>query len=81
MKRAFNFNAGPAALPEAVLAKAEKEMMNYQGSGMAVMELSHRSKEFEEINDRTKKLLSKLLDIPAAYEILFYREAPACSFP
>lgn len=80
MKRAFNFNAGPAALPEAVLAKAEKEMMNYQGSGMAVMELSHRSKEFEEINDRTKKLLSKLLDIPAAYEILFLQGGASLQF-
>ncbi|MEH7884549.1 3-phosphoserine/phosphohydroxythreonine transaminase [Bacillus sp. JJ1609] len=80
MKRAFNFNAGPAALPEAVLAKAEKEMMNYQGSGMAVMELSHRSKEFEEINDRTKKLLSKLLDIPADYEILFLQGGASLQF-
>lgn len=42
LKRALNFNAGPAALPEAVLAKAEKEMMNYQSLGMGVMELSHR---------------------------------------
>lgn len=80
MKRAFNFNAGPAALPEAVLTKAEKEMMNYQGSGMAVMELSHRSKEFEEINDRTKKLLSKLLDIPADYEILFLQGGASLQF-
>jgi len=80
LKRAFNFNAGPAALPEAVLAKAEKEMMNYQGSGMAVMELSHRSKEFEEINDRTKKLLSKLLDIPAEYEILFLQGGASLQF-
>jgi len=80
LKRAFNFNAGPAALPEAVLAKAEKEMMNYQGSGMAVMELSHRSKEFEEINDRTKKLLSKLLDIPDDYEILFLQGGASLQF-
>lgn len=80
MKRAFNFNAGPASLPEAVLAKAEKEMMNYQGSGMAVMELSHRSKEFEEINDRTKNLLSKLLDIPADYEILFLQGGASLQF-
>jgi phosphoserine aminotransferase len=80
MKRAFNFNAGPASLPEAVLAKAEKEMMNYQGSGMAVMELSHRSKEFEEINDRTKKLLSKLLSIPDDYEILFLQGGASLQF-
>jgi phosphoserine aminotransferase len=80
MKRAFNFNAGPASLPEAVLAKAKKEMMDYQGSGMAVMELSHRSKEFEEINDRTKKLLSKLLSIPDDYEILFLQGGASLQF-
>ena len=71
MKRAMNFNAGPASLPEAVLDKAKNEMMNYQNLGMAVMELSHRSKEFETINENTKRLLRKLLIIPEEYEILF----------
>ncbi|MCM3662908.1 3-phosphoserine/phosphohydroxythreonine transaminase [Mesobacillus subterraneus] len=80
MKRAYNFNAGPASLPVAVLEKAKKEMMNYQGSGMAVMELSHRSKEFEEINERTKKLLSKLLSIPDDYEILFLQGGASLQF-
>lgn len=80
MKRAFNFNAGPAALPESVLARAQKEMMNYQGSGMAVMELSHRSKEYEEINDRTKALLSQLLGIPDDYEILFLQGGASLQF-
>lgn len=80
MKRAFNFNAGPASLPETVLAKAEKEMMNFQGSGMAVMELSHRSKEYEEINDRTKRLLSTLLGIPDDYEILFLQGGASLQF-
>lgn len=80
MERAFNFNAGPAALPESVLARAQKEMMNYQGSGMAVMELSHRSKEYEEINERTKVLLSKLLGIPDDYEILFLQGGASLQF-
>ena len=80
MKRALNFNAGPAALPESVLAKAEKEMMNYQGSGMGVMELSHRSKEFEEINERTKNLLRNLLTIPDEYEILFLQGGASLQF-
>jgi phosphoserine aminotransferase len=80
MNRALNFNAGPAALPAAVLARAEKEMMNYKGSGMAVMELSHRSNEFEEINDRTKSLLSKLLAIPDDYEILFLQGGASLQF-
>ncbi|WP_102261751.1 3-phosphoserine/phosphohydroxythreonine transaminase [Mesobacillus jeotgali] len=80
MKRALNFNAGPAALPEAVLAKAKKEMMNYQGTGMGVMELSHRSNEFEEINERTKNLLIRLLDIPDDYEILFLQGGASLQF-
>jgi phosphoserine aminotransferase len=80
MNRALNFNAGPAALPAAVLARAEKEMMNYKGSGMAVMELSHRSNEFEEINDRTKRLLTKLLAIPDEYEILFLQGGASLQF-
>lgn len=80
MKRALNFNAGPAALPEAVLAKAEKEMMNYLGCGMGVMELSHRSNEFEEINERTKNLLRGLLNIPDDYEILFLQGGASLQF-
>lgn len=80
MKRALNFNAGPAALPEAVLAKAEKEMMNYQNSGMGVMELSHRSNEFEDINERTKNLLRRLLNIPDDYEILFLQGGASLQF-
>ncbi|NKE05651.1 3-phosphoserine/phosphohydroxythreonine transaminase [Mesobacillus selenatarsenatis] len=80
MKRALNFNAGPAALPEAVLAKAEKEMMNYQSLGMGVMELSHRSKEFEDINDRTNGLLRNLLSIPDDYEVLLLQGGASLQF-
>lgn len=80
MKRAMNFNAGPASLPEAVLNKAKAEMMNYQNLGMAVMELSHRSKEFETINENTKRLLRKLLIIPEEYEILFLQGGASLQF-
>ena len=80
MKRALNFNAGPAALPEAVLAKAAKEMMNYQNCGMGVMELSHRSKEFEDINERTQALLRSLLSIPDDYEVLFLQGGASLQF-
>ncbi|CAM3778672.1 3-phosphoserine/phosphohydroxythreonine transaminase [Mesobacillus thioparans] len=80
MKRALNFNAGPAALPEAVLARAEKEMMNYQDSGMGVMELSHRSKQFEAINEVTKSLLRGLLNIPDDYEVLFLQGGASLQF-
>lgn len=80
LKRALNFNAGPAALPEAVLAKAKKEMMNYQDLGMGVMELSHRSKQFEAINDRTQSLLRLLLNIPDDYEVLFLQGGASLQF-
>ncbi|WP_079507928.1 3-phosphoserine/phosphohydroxythreonine transaminase [Mesobacillus jeotgali] len=80
MKRALNFNAGPAALPEAVLARAQKEMMNYQDSGMGIMELSHRSKQFEAINERAKKLLRDLLLIPDDYEVLFLQGGASLQF-
>lgn len=80
MERAMNFNAGPASLPAAVLSKAQEEMMNYRNLGMAVMELSHRSKEFEEINENTKRLLRKLLTIPDNYEILFLQGGASLQF-
>lgn len=80
MKRAFNFNAGPTALPEAVLKKAEQEWMNYNGTGMNVMEMSHRSKPFEEINNQANSLLRKLLNIPDDYEVLFLQGGASLQF-
>ncbi|TCN27970.1 3-phosphoserine/phosphohydroxythreonine transaminase [Mesobacillus foraminis] len=80
MERAFNFNAGPTALPEAVLKKAEKEWMNYNGTGMNVMEMSHRSKPFEEINNQANSLLRKLLNIPDDYEVLFLQGGASLQF-
>src|ERR1700690_2639205 len=70
-KRAFNFNAGPAALPLAVLERIQHELLDYQGTGMSVMEMSHRSAEFEAINDKTEKSMRKLLAIPDDYAVLF----------
>lgn len=80
MTRAYNFNAGPTALPEAVLKKAAEEWMNYKGTGMNVMEMSHRSKEYEEINDGAQALLRKLLNIPEDYEILFLQGGASTQF-
>jgi phosphoserine aminotransferase len=71
VKRAFNFNAGPAALPLAVLERIREELLDYQGSGMSVMELSHRSPEFEAINEKTEQGLRRLLSIPDDYAVLF----------
>ena len=55
VKRAFNFNAGPAALPLPVLERIREELLDHHGSGMSVMEMSHRSPEFEAINDRAER--------------------------
>ncbi|WP_174730610.1 3-phosphoserine/phosphohydroxythreonine transaminase [Mesobacillus harenae] len=80
MKRALNFNAGPAALPAEVLEKAQQEMMNYQDSGMGVMELSHRSKAYEEIHNKAESLLRSLLDIPDNYDVLFLQGGASLQF-
>ena len=61
--RAHNFSAGPAALPEAVLKKAQSELLDYQGSGVSIMEMSHRSKIFIEVAERAEANLRKLLDL------------------
>lgn len=71
VKRAFNFNPGPAALPLAVLERIREELLDYQGSGMSVMELSHRSPEYEAINEKTERGLRRLLSIPDDYAVLF----------
>jgi len=71
LKPIYNFSAGPAVLPQDVLKKAQAEMLDYQGSGMSVMEMSHRSKWFDDIiNDATRDL-KELLNVPDNYKILF----------
>ena len=71
MTRVFNFSAGPAALPESVLQKAAAEMLDWHGSGMSVMEMSHRGKEFIAIHAEAEGLLRELMAIPANYKVLF----------
>ncbi len=69
--RVFNFSAGPAALPEAVLQRAASEMLDWQGSGMSVMEMSHRGKEFTRIAEKAEADFRALLGVPSNYKILF----------
>ncbi|PRF99120.1 3-phosphoserine/phosphohydroxythreonine transaminase [Burkholderia ambifaria] len=69
--RVFNFSAGPAALPEEVLRQAADEMLDWHGSGMSVMEMSHRGKEFMSIHEAALADLRELLDVPASHRILF----------
>ena len=71
MTRVFNFSAGPAVLPESVLRRAADEMLDWQGSGMSVMEMSHRGKEFIAIHAEAEALLRELMAIPANYKVLF----------
>jgi phosphoserine aminotransferase len=71
MTRVFNFSPGPAALPEEVLRTAAAEMLDWQGSGLSVMEMSHRGKEFMSIAAEAESLLRELLAVPANYRILF----------
>ena len=71
MSRVYNFSAGPAVLPEEVLREAADEMLDYRGTGMSVMEMSHRSKAFQTIIDEAEADLRSLLNIPDDYEVLF----------
>ena len=78
--RTYNFSAGPAMMPEEVLEEIAAEMMNYHGSGMCVMEMSHRSKVFQEILDEAKEDLKKLMGIPDNYKILFVQGGGTVQF-
>jgi phosphoserine aminotransferase len=79
-KRAFNFNAGPAALPLPVLERIREELLDYRGTGMSVMEMSHRSPEFEAINNAAEQNLRKLLAIPDDYAVIFMQGGGSMQF-
>ncbi|KPK55294.1 MAG: MFS transporter, partial [Gammaproteobacteria bacterium SG8_31] len=71
MSRVYNFSAGPAILPLEVLQQAQAEMTDWQGSGMSVMEMSHRGKEFVSIAQQAEQDLRELMAIPKNYQVLF----------
>ena len=79
-ERSYNFSAGPAMMPEAVLEEIRDEMMNYRGSGMCVMEMSHRSKVFQQIADEAEADLRALLHIPDNYKVLFIQGGGTVQF-
>jgi len=79
-KRVFNFNPGPATLPLPVLEQAQKEMLDYKGTGMSVMEISHRSKEFEAIIQTAEADLRELMGIPANYKVMFLQGGASLQF-
>jgi phosphoserine aminotransferase len=80
MKRIYNFSAGPAILPESVLNQAASEMLNYNDSGMSVMEMSHRSKIYQQIIDEAEADLRKLLNVPENYKVLFLQGGASTQF-
>ncbi|BAN34866.1 phosphoserine aminotransferase [Sulfuricella denitrificans skB26] len=80
MERIYNFGAGPAALPEEVLEQARDEMLNWQGCGMSVMEMSHRGKDFMGIAAQVEADLRGLLGIPANYKVLFLQGGASSQF-
>ncbi len=80
MSRVYNFSAGPSMLPEEVLKKAAAEMLDYEGSGQSVAEMSHRSKEFETIIKDAEALLRELMNIPDNYKVLFLQGGASTQF-
>lgn len=80
MTTVYNFSAGPAILPKSVLKKAQSELLDYQNSGMSVMELSHRSSLFEQIIQEAEDLLRELMNIPDNYHVLFLQGGASLQF-
>lgn len=80
MKRVYNFSAGPSMLPEAVLTKAASEMLDYEGSGQSVMEMSHRSKVYDKIIKGAEALLREVMEIPDNYKVLFLQGGASSQF-
>ena len=80
MSRVYNFSAGPAVLPEEVLREAAEEMLDYNGTGMSVMDMSHRSKAFQEIIETAEADIRKLMNIPDNYKVLFLQGGASQQF-
>ena len=80
MERVYNFSAGPSMLPLEVLEQAQKDMLNYNGSGMSVMEMSHRSKTYQTIIDEAEADLRDLIGIPDNYKVLFLQGGASQQF-
>ena len=80
MSRVYNFSAGPSMLPEEVLNTAAAEMLDYHGCGQSVMEMSHRSKEFDGIIKTSEALLREIMNIPDNYKVLFLQGGASAHF-
>src|SRR6516225_12470093 len=80
MSPVFNFNAGPAMLPPAVLEQVRNELRDYHGSGMSIMEMSHRAKEYEAINAQAEASFKRLLGVGDGYRVLFVQGGASTQF-
>lgn len=80
MERVYNFSAGPSILPLPVLEKVQKELLNYNGTGMSVIEMSHRSSQFQNIIDEASSLLRELMHIPENYDVIFLQGGASLQF-
>ncbi|MCL7746997.1 3-phosphoserine/phosphohydroxythreonine transaminase [Halalkalibacter alkaliphilus] len=80
MTAVYNFNAGPSALPKEVLQRAQAELTNFNGTGMSIMELSHRSKDYEAVHQNAIDLLKELYNIPDQYKVLFLQGGASLQF-
>src|SRR5262245_36932991 len=80
MGKVYNFNAGPAILPQPVLEQAQQELLDYQGRGMSIMEMSHRSKEYEAINSSAEGTFKRLLGLGDDYRVLFLQGGASTQF-
>ena len=79
-KRVYNFYAGPATLPLPVLKKAQEELLDFHGTGMSVLEISHRSKEYDEVHKKASELLKELMGIPSNYKVLWLQGGASTQF-
>jgi len=79
-KRVYNFYAGPATLPLNVLKKAQEELLDFRGAGMSVLEISHRSKQYDEVHKKASELLKELMGIPSNYKVLWLQGGASTQF-
>ena len=80
MSRVYNFSAGPAMLPEAVLKQAQQELLDWHGAGASIMEMSHRGKEFVSVAAETEQDVRELLGVPKNYKVLFLQGGASTQF-
>ena len=78
--RVFNFNPGPAGLPLPVLERVQAEFLDYQGTGMSIMESSHRAPEYDEVNEKAISLMKELMEVPDGYSILYLQGGASQQF-